>query len=353
VNVHGIVGQVRPLITSAADPALGLSGTGAKVSELTINHSGGLFGLQVFATGVVVQQVEVHSTGADACAIGYAGLARDLLCVTSAANGVALEDSWGGGGTTTTAGVVTLRNVTAIATGPGSYGIRADSTGDNTDLDVNARNVIASGVAADVRSSETGTNSESDISMAYTNYDSIAEVGGGNVTNVGSSATNQTAAPVFADTTGYHQAPTSPTVDKGTSDSSLGPYDLDGQGRRYGAAVDIGVDEWWPDTSPPDTLLDHAPKARTHKHKAVFSFHASEPSAFVCKLDKRKPKLCSSPLKLKHRKYGKHKLTITAVDASGNVDPTPVVYKWKIKHRHKPRHGHHPGHHHGHHHRAG
>ena len=193
----------------------------------------------MFATGILVQRLEVHSSAADACAIGYSGLVRDLLCVSSAAGGVALEDSWGGG-----TGALTLRNVTAIATGPGSYGIRANSTGNDTNLDISARNVIASGVLADIGSGETGTNSESDVILSYSNYDKIEELGGGNVSNVGSVSTNQTALPIFLDTTLYHQAQTSPTVDKGATDVSVGTADLDGDPRRLGAATDIGADEY-------------------------------------------------------------------------------------------------------------
>ncbi len=167
----------------------------------------------MFATGILVERLEVHSSAADACAIGYSGLVRDLLCVSSAAGGAALEDSWGGG-----TGVLTLRNVTAIATGAGSYGILANSTSNDTNLDISARNVIASGVLADIGSGETGTNSESDVILSYSNYDKIEELGGGNVSNVGSVSTNQTALPIFLDATLYHQAQNSPTVDKGATD---------------------------------------------------------------------------------------------------------------------------------------
>jgi hypothetical protein len=342
VNVHGVAGQPRPVINTSADPGLALSGTGAKLADVTLNQSGGTFGLQVFAAGVVVQRVEVHSAAADACAIGYSGLVRDTLCVSSAAGGVALEDSWGGG-----TGVLTLRNVTAIATGTDSYGIRANSTGDTTNLDIAARNVIASGVLADIGSGETGLNSESDVILSFSNYDTIEELGGGNVSNVGSVSTNQTAAPVFLDTTLYHQAATSPTVDKGTTDVNVGTADLDGDLRRLGAATDIGSDEY--DNVAPDTAFVHVPKRKSHKHKVKFFFTASEAATFTCKVDKGKAKPCVSPLKVKIKRYGKHQITVTARDVVGNVDPTPATYSWKLKHKHKRKHRHH----HHHHHRAG
>ena len=339
VNVHGAAGQPRPVINSTAAPALAMLGTGARVADLTINQSGGSFGLQVFATGILVERVEVHSSAVDACAIGYSGLVRDVLCVSSAAGGVALEDSWGGG-----TGFLTLRNVTAIATGPGSYGILANSTSNDTNLDISARNVIASGVLADIGSGETGTNSESDVTLSYSNYDKAEELGGGNVSNVGSVSTNQTALPIFLDTTLYHQAFNSPTVDKGAADGTVGTADLDGQPRLMGAAPDIGADEY--DTIAPNVAFVHVPKQRSRKHKGKFTFIASEAVTFTCKVDKKKAKPCSSPYKFKVKRYGKHKIVVTARDLVGNMDPTPATYSWKLKHKHKKKNHHHNHHHH-------
>jgi hypothetical protein len=344
VNVHGVTGQPRPVVTTSADPGLALLGAGARVADLTIDHTGVLFGLQVFAAGVLVQRVEVHSSGADACAIGYSGLVRDSLCVSTAAGGVGLEDSWGGG-----TGVLVLRNVTAIGAGPDSFGIRANSTGNDTNLDVSARNVIASGLHSDISSAETGTNSESDVLLGWSNYDTIEEIAGGNVSNVGSVSTNQTTPPVFLDTTLYHQAPTSPTVDKGTTDVNVGTTDLDGDPRKTGAATDIGSDEL--DVTPPDVSFVHVPKAKTHKGKVRIYFTATEAVTFTCKVDKKKAAPCVSPLKVKTKRYGKHTITVAATDLVGNVDPTPATYTWKHKHKHKHRgHHHHPHHHHHHHH---
>ena len=336
VNVHGVAGQPRPLIITSADFGLALLGTGARAADLTINQTGGLYGLNIFANNALVQRIEVHTSAAIACTAGISGLARELICVTSAVNGVALDDSWGSGSF-----ALTLRNVTAVATGAGSYGIRADSSGDETNLDVNGRNVIASGVTADVRSTEVGTNSESDVNLSNSNYDKIEEGGGGNVTNVGSSISNQTAQPVFADAL-YHQANTSPTIDKGGSDGLLGTVDLDGNPRKLGLAVDIGADEY--DPTPPDVAFDHTPKRRTHKHKAFFTFHASKAATFTCLVDKRALQPCSSPFKVKFKKGGKHTVTVSATDIAGNVDPVPASHTWKIKKKKKKKRK--PGHHH-------
>ena len=342
LNVHGVAGQPRPVINSSANTGLELKGSGVKVADLTINHTGALFGLNVFTTSITVQRVEVHSTAPIACFLGYSGLARDSLCVTGAANGVALDDSWGSD-TSVTNGALTLRNITAIATGTTSYGIRANA-GDFANIDVNARNVIASGTQADVRATRTANNSDSDIVLNTSNYDLTQGAGNGVTITAAGSGTNQTAQPVFADTTGYHQALGSPTIDKGATDVSVGATDLDGGARTVGTAPDIGADEFVPDTTPPDVAFDHTPKHKTHKHRGIFTFHASEAVTFTCLVDTRPALSCTSPFKATFKKRGKHTVTVVATDAAGNVDPAPATYTWKIR-RKKKRHGHHPSRH--------
>ena len=336
LNIHGEAGRPRPVINSTASAAISFpqSATGVKVSDLVINHSGSQYGLNLFTTGVLVQRVEVHSSGPVACSPGISGVVRDSLCVTttSQTGGIALDDSWGGG-----TGKLVLRNVTAIATGAGSYGIRADADGSNTNLDIDARNVIASGAAADVRSTlrAGSTNLDSDVVLQNSNYD-LAEVGTGGFVTAAGTGTNQKTAPVFADAS-YHQARTSPTINAGATDASTGTLDLDGEARPYQGVMDIGADEFYPDVTPPDTILGHGPKRRSHKRRAVFLFSATEPATFLCKVDRNKRHSCTSPLKKRFKRYGRHKITITAIDDSGNVDPTPVTYRWRIK---KKRHHH-------------
>jgi hypothetical protein len=268
------------------------------------------------------------------------------LCVTSSANGIALDDQWGSSSGPQTAGLLIVRNVTAIATGVSSYGIRAKA-GDFAKLDINARNVIVSGTLADLYASRSTNSSVSSVALSNSDYDLTAGVGNGASITPPGTGTNQTAAPIYAETVSYHQGLHSPTIDAGATDASVGSIDLDGTLRKIGAAVDIGATEYVPDTTAPDVVFDHAPKAKTNKRKVTFEFHASEVVTFVCTVDHKAPRTCTSPLKLKPRKRGKHTLTVGAVDPSGNVDPTPAIHTWKVrKHgKHKHHHGHH---HHGH-----
>jgi hypothetical protein len=85
-----------------------------------------------------------------------------------------------------------------------------------------------------------------------------------------------------------------------------------------------------PDTTPPDTAITKGPKKKTHSKKAKVVFSSEPGATFTCKLDKKSAKPCTSPFKAKRLKPGKHKLTVTAVDAAGNADPSPATYRWKV-----------------------
>ncbi|MBM7516961.1 hypothetical protein [Nocardioides nitrophenolicus] len=85
-----------------------------------------------------------------------------------------------------------------------------------------------------------------------------------------------------------------------------------------------------PDTTPPDTTIHKHPKKRTSATRARFTFGSEPGVTFTCRLDKREPKACASPYRVKKLKRGKHKVTITATDAAGNVDPTPARFSWRV-----------------------
>lgn len=83
----------------------------------------------------------------------------------------------------------------------------------------------------------------------------------------------------------------------------------------------------------PDTTINSGPKAETTKLKAKIRFASTlAGSTFMCKLDKKPYKLCTSPAKYKNLKPGKHKFTVFAIgpDPDLLVDTTPAKYKWKV-----------------------
>lgn len=88
------------------------------------------------------------------------------------------------------------------------------------------------------------------------------------------------------------------------------------------------------DTTAPDTKIVRKPKKRTYKRKFRFRFTSTEAgSHFVCKIDKRRVKPCTSPLRGKVKAGRKHVLRVWAIDAAGNKDATPAKYRWKVKRR--------------------
>ncbi len=68
------------------------------------------------------------------------------------------------------------------------------------------------------------------------------------------------------------------------------------------------------------------------RRRVVFRFSADEQAKFVCRLDRRKPAPCASP-----RAYmvgvGAHVFRVTATDAAGNSDPSPAVFRFRVRRR--------------------
>ena len=92
-----------------------------------------------------------------------------------------------------------------------------------------------------------------------------------------------------------------------------------------------------PDTTAPDTKILSGPK-RTKKPKAKFRFEADEAGAsFECRLKGRRAKKrlrrfddCEPPRRYRKLKPGRYKFAVRAIDAAGNVDPTPAKRKLKV-----------------------
>jgi Ca2+-binding RTX toxin-like protein len=89
-----------------------------------------------------------------------------------------------------------------------------------------------------------------------------------------------------------------------------------------------------PDRTPPRTKLLRHPAAvlrvaRGHRAVAVFRFAANESSHFECKLDHAPFRGCRSPLRLRLAP-GRHVFRVYAVDAAGNRDRTPAVFRVRV-----------------------
>ena len=87
------------------------------------------------------------------------------------------------------------------------------------------------------------------------------------------------------------------------------------------------------DTKAPDTAIDSGPKRKSFKRKAKFAFSATEAgSRFECQLDQGEFEPCTSPATFKV-KPGRHRLEVRAIDAAGNLDPTPAAHRWRVRKR--------------------
>lgn len=83
----------------------------------------------------------------------------------------------------------------------------------------------------------------------------------------------------------------------------------------------------------PHTRITFAPATKTRKRNPVFRFVDStgqEGTRFSCKVDRGRWKRCSSPLRLKRLKLGRHSLEIKAVNAAGTPEPRPAKRSFKV-----------------------
>jgi hypothetical protein len=88
-----------------------------------------------------------------------------------------------------------------------------------------------------------------------------------------------------------------------------------------------------PDVAPPRTSLRRVQIDQAHQ-KATFRFASSEAgSTFLCKLDRKRFKRCTSPKTYKKIEPGRHVFRVKARDRAGNVDATPTVKWFKVRKR--------------------
>jgi hypothetical protein len=81
----------------------------------------------------------------------------------------------------------------------------------------------------------------------------------------------------------------------------------------------------------PNTKIKKRPKNRSDDDSPTFKFKADEPGAkFKCKLDKKPFRGCKSPKTYHGLDPGRHRFKVKAIDADGNLDPTPAKDKFVV-----------------------
>lgn len=83
----------------------------------------------------------------------------------------------------------------------------------------------------------------------------------------------------------------------------------------------------------PLARITFGPAAKTRARRPVFRFYdaTGQPgSAFFCRVDKKRWKPCSSPLKLPRLNLGKHVFSVSAINAVGVSGGIPVRRKFKV-----------------------
>jgi hypothetical protein len=86
------------------------------------------------------------------------------------------------------------------------------------------------------------------------------------------------------------------------------------------------------DTQAPNTTITSGPSGNTTDRTPTFRFSSSEPTGatFQCRLDSAAFSACSSPKTYSTLAFGSHTFRVHAIDAAGNVDPSPATRNFTV-----------------------
>jgi uncharacterized repeat protein (TIGR01451 family) len=108
---------------------------------------------------------------------------------------------------------------------------------------------------------------------------------------------------------------------------SAATADPDGSNNNGTATTEVVADE----PEPPDTTITGGPSGETTSTVASFTFESSKtPSTFECSLDESAFTACTSPASYDDLAVGAHTFRVRAIDAEGNIDPSPAERAWTV-----------------------
>lgn len=88
---------------------------------------------------------------------------------------------------------------------------------------------------------------------------------------------------------------------------------------------------WSIDTAAPETSITSGPANGSYAEPATFTFASPETGlGFQCSMDGGAYAACASPYTAASVRAGTHTFRVRAVDAAGNVDPTPAEHTWTV-----------------------
>jgi hypothetical protein len=99
-------------------------------------------------------------------------------------------------------------------------------------------------------------------------------------------------------------------------------------GTQTASAVTVKIDR-----NAPDTTISGGPSGTVGTRDATFTFDSEPGAALECSLDGAAFAGCSSPQTYGQLSNGPHTFAVRAVDAAGNVDPSPSTRSWTVHFR--------------------
>ncbi|WP_159439859.1 Ig-like domain-containing protein [Pontibacter lucknowensis] len=214
-------------------------------------------------------------------------------------------------------------NTDAVGTDNFSYRVSNGTTTSNTaTINVTIVELAAPSVPDLLSSSDTGISNSDNITNDNTPTFSGTATAGYTVTLYSGGSAVGTAQ---ADASGKWTITSSSLADGAHSMTAI---TVDGTGSQSPASAALTVVI---DTTAPNTTITASPAAATNATSATFTFTSDETvSTFQASVDGSPFTIAASPLTLTGLSEGTHTVQIQAMDAAGNLDPTPASYTWTV-----------------------